>query len=338
MSSPILSVVIINWNAKPYVEGCLNSVFGADYPRLEIILVDNASTDGSPGEVRCQSSPGRDFLFIRNQTNIGAAGAANVGLRHSHGKYVIFMASDTQVGSSYFGEIVQVMERDDTIGGCESKIVFMADRRRLDSAGEYLTPYGFLFHRIAGQEIDQGQFDFVTDIFSGKGTGLSFRRSVLDEIGGYDEDYFMFLEETDLCWRVWLAGYRMVFVPQACIYHASGVSISAVHKRHLFVKYYGARNYVTTLLKNLGARGLVTVFPLHISLWLGLVGWLTLRGRLDEGWHILKGIGWNLMHLGDVLHRRRRVQKLRKVPDRQLFPKIMRSIGFRQLLCRATGW
>jgi len=336
---PLISVVILNWNAGRYLEGCLRSVLNANYPNLEIILVDNASTDGSIEQVRdLVVSNAERVKLIQNESNCGPARALNVGVRIACGEYITILGSDTEVDSLCFMEIAKVMVADSTIGACGSKLLYMNDRGRLDHAGEYLSQCGLLIQRIAGREMDEGQFDSVDEIFGVKGTALTVRREVLEKVGLFDEDFFIFLEETDLCWRIWLNGHRIVFAPDSRIYHASAISIESSPQRNYLVKYYGTRNYIIMLLKNLETMNLLKILPIHVSLWFGLSVLLCLKGRFLESWYVASGVGANIIRFKDIMEKRKGVNRIRVVSDEVLLPKIMRKISWGYLVNRALWW
>jgi len=337
---PLLSIVVLNWNAKKYIKNCVFSVLSSSYPAKEVVVIDNASTDGSIETLKESFGgvlPNNVYIEI-NPENYGAAPALNQGVKKAKGKYVCFLASDTKVEPNCFDEIIKIMEADETIGAAEAKLLLMEKPGVLDHAGEYLNQFGFLYHRIAGNEEDKGQFDHVTEIFGAKGTAITARKDVFEKVGGYDEDYFMFLEETDLCWRIWLLGYRIVFVPKARIHHASGASINTHAQRDYIVKYYGCRNYITTLFKNLGSARLLVVLPVHIMAWFLLSSIFLIRLRGKESFYIIKGISWNIGHSLQNLKKRRAVQKMRVVSDQYLMPKIMRKSNIGSLFKRIFEW
>jgi hypothetical protein len=339
MNLPLLSVVLINWNAKKYICNCINSVFNSSYQNLEIILVDNYSTDGSLDELRFFL--GDKFTKIKliiNDKNYGPAYAVNVGVKETRGKYISFLATDTKVDKECFSELVKIMESDKSIGAVESKLLLLDEPNRFDHAGEYLNQFGLLLQRHADQNIDRGQLDYITDIFSAKGTALTVVKEAFKKAEGIDTSYFMFLEETDLCWRIWLSGYRILFVPSAKIYHASGTSINSAENRNYLAKYYGSRNYITTLFKNLGFKNLLMIIPVHVGMWFLLSLWLAIHLRIKEGLYILEGIGWNIINLGKILEKRRNVQSKRVISDIDLMPKIMRRIKLSYLFDRVRAW
>ncbi len=340
MSVPLLSVVVLNWNAREYITGCLRSVLKSDYPNFEVILVDNCSGDGSVEALKEALRPDElvRLRIVVNDANYGAARALNQGAALASGKYISFIATDTRVDPACFAEIVKVMEKDPLIGGTSAALLMMQEPGRFDSAGEYLSSMGLLLQRHAGQEIDRGQFKDVEEIFSAKGTALTVRAEAFRAAGMYPEDYFMFLEETDLCWRIWLAGYRIVFVPTARIYHASGVSIKAHTKKNYIVKYYGARNYVYTLMKNFGALNWLRIVPLHCAMWYALALVFILKLRFAAAAYIVRGVSWNIFHAGRVLRQRAAVQSRRAVSDKELMPRVMRRVSLSYLVARVGGW
>jgi GT2 family glycosyltransferase len=127
---------------------------------------------------------------------------------------------------------------------------------------------------------------------------------------------------------MWLRGYRVIYCPQSVVTHeysTSRVVLGAAQQTRL-VKFHGCKNYILTLVKNLGGRRLAWMLPLHVSLWVGLAGFEMLRGQFRSGGWILRGLGWNLARLGDTLRKRRRVQKARVSPDRALWPRIYRRV------------
>ena len=152
------------------------------------------------------------------------------------------------------------------------------------------------------------------------------RNSIFKKIVGFDEDYFMYLEETDLSWRVWLSGYRVVFIPQSKVYHAFNTpkkSFKRYYRKNI-VRYYGCRNYISTLVKNLGLRNLIKILPPHLACWLLLSFLFFLKGNFADSFYILKGIGWNFLNINLLLKKRRFINiNIRKVSDREILGRVM---------------
>jgi GT2 family glycosyltransferase len=193
-----------------------------------------------------------------------------------------------------------------------------------DCAGDYFGPLGTLIERSRGAE-DIGQFDYITEIFSAKSAASIIRRDLFEKIGRFDESFYMYLEETDLSWRVWLSGYRVVFIPKAKVYHAFGTT-RKVFKRYYskyVVRYYGCRNSISTLIKNLELVNLIKILPLHIGCWLLLSLFFVVKGGFFDSFYILKGVGWNILNIRVLFKKRRFINThIRVLSDRQILPKV----------------
>lgn len=177
------------------------------------------------------------------------------------------------------------------------------------------------------EDTDDGQFDDVVELFSAKSAGMIARRDVLMNIGGFDEDYFIYVEETDLCWRIWLNNYKVIFIPMSIVYHAFGRKPKLESTRTKFLsKYHGTKNYITTLIKNFGTWNMIKVLPFHIGFWIGIILWFILRRRLSEAKLVTKGLLYNLTHFRRIWTKRKIIQSsVRKVPDNYFMSSIMRT-------------
>lgn len=330
MPEPLVSVIIVNHNGIDFVRECLSSVLSSEYKNFEVIFVDNGSGDGSLQYVKKNFGNDPKLRFVENRASLGPAVGRNRGAGVSGGKYIIFLDNDTEVTPPWISELVKVLESDNSIGAAQAKLLRIGSEE-YDCAGDYLGPLGFLIERSRGAK-DTGQFDFIADILSAKSAASIIRKDLFEKIGGFDEDYYMYLEETDLSWRVWLAGYRVVFVPHSIVYHAFGTSrkgFKHYYSKHL-VKYYGCRNYIFTLAKNLEFRNLIKILSFHIGCWFLLAIFFTLKYNLDDAFYILKGIGWNILHIGLLLKKRSFINRIKCVNDRAILEKIMdrKKVGY----------
>lgn len=332
---PLVSVIVVNYNDRNYLQLCLGSILNSDYPNFEVILVDDSSTDGSVDFVS-QNYP--SVKIIENKENIGPAAARNIGAKESCGEYLAFLDSDTEVDPNWLREAINAMELDLTIGAAQCKLLLIDQRNKFDYAGDYLSQYGFLVQRVNFEGVDNGQLDEVVELFSAKSAGMIVRRDVLLNIGGFDEDYFIYVEETDLCWRIWLNNYRVVFTPMSIVYHAFGRKSKFTATRYLFlIRYHGTKNYITTMIKNFGTWNLLKVLPLHVSFWIGIIVCLILRRRLVEASCVTKGVLYNLTHFRCIWIKRKVIQSLvRKVPDSYIMPRIMRKQPFTYFFGKLT--
>jgi len=332
MPEPLVSVIIVNHNGIEFVEPCVRSVLANNYRNFEVIFVDNASSDGSLELVKKTFRVESRLKIIENPSSLGPAVGRNVGARHSKGEYLAFLDNDTEVDKNWLLELVKVLEKDKTIGAAQAKLLKMGADNLYDCAGDYLGPLGFLIERSRGAE-DKGQFDFIADILSAKSAASIIRKELFDKIGGFDADFYMYLEETDLSWRVWLAGYRVVFIPQAVVRHAFNTARKDFKRYYTkyIVRYYGCRNYITTLIKNLEFKNLLRILPFHIGCWFILSFFFILRGGIFDGYYILKGIAWNISNIHVLINKRHKINKqIRVNSDASILKKVIdkRGIGY----------
>lgn len=325
MSGPLVSIVVVNHNGIDFVDACLKSILDSSYNNFEVIFVDNGSTDGSLEYVKRRFGTDSRLKFIENHTSLGPAVGRNRGGRLAKGKYLIFLDNDTRVDNNFIAELIKVLEADNSIGAAQAKLLRMGTDNLYDCAGDYLGPLGFLIERSRGAK-DTGQFDYISDILSAKSAASIIRKELFDKTGGFDEDYYMYLEETDLSWRVWLAGFRVVFIPGAKVYHAFNTPKKDFRRYYpkYVVRYYGCRNYISTLIKNLGLVSFIRFLPLHISCWVLLAFLFTLKGSFYDAFLILKGIAWNILNIRLLLKKRSFINtNIRRIADSVILNKIM---------------
>jgi GT2 family glycosyltransferase len=341
---PFVSVAIVSHNGRAFLQRCLNSVLKTCYRNFEVVFVDNGSTDGSTKLVMELFGTDPRLRIICKERNLGPAAGRNIGVGVARGKYVAFIDDDTEVDPNWLTEGVNVMESDPSIGAAQCKLLLIDHQDKFDYAGDYLSQYGFLVQRVNFEEVDHGQLDEVVELFGVKSAGMIVRRDVLLHVGDFDEDYFIYMEETDLCWRIWLNNYRVIFIPMSIVYHAFSRKSKLTSTRTKFLtKYLGTKNYITTMIKNLGTWNLVKILPLHIGFWIGIIVWHIMRRRLIEASWIAKGVLYNLTHFRCIWMKRKVVQSLvRKVPDTYIMPRIMRKLPFSYFFGKLTrpnsGW
>ena len=323
---PLVSIIIVNWNGKHWLEGCLPTLAKVTYKNVEWILVDNASTDGSVGWVKKRYPK---TIIVQNSENLGFAHANNLGYKKASGDYILFLNNDTKVTPNYISELLKPFLTDKTIGGVQSKILLMDDPTRLDSIGAFLTPTGFLFHNHLGGK-DETELDKQIDLYTAKGASMMFRRDVLKkvEVDGwiFDPEYFAYFEETDMCHRVWMAGYRIVYAYKAVIYHKMGAtSIKLISE---WVQYNSFKNRINSYSKNLGTLNFIKILPFHLLVCHVIAVAFLMKGKVSWFRAIERAIWWNIKHLKKTIQKRRFVQlHIRKIPDNNFFPLITKNPG-----------
>lgn len=325
--NPLVSIVIVNWNGLEYLKTCFRSIKKQLYRKIELILVDNGSKDGS---VKWIQGYYPQVIIIHNHGNAGYAEANNQGYQKAKGKYVLFLNNDTLVTSDFLVKLVAVFQADKTIGGAQSRTLSMDNRNRHDVVASYLTNTGFLYY-LGFRNKDTEIYNFPYEMYSAKGACMMFRRDVLThiELDGqlFDPTYFAYFEETDLCHRVWLSGRRIVYVYASIIYHKQGAT--SVLLSNSFVQYHAYKNRIHTYLKNLGGKNLFLILPIHVLCCEIYASYYFITGKIALWFSIQKAFFWNILHLPKILVERLTVQThIRKVPDHIFWKSIYRAPSF----------
>jgi len=251
MSSPRISIIIVSWNARSVVRECLPSVVATDYPNLEIIFADNASTDGTAAWI-AREYP--SVKIVRHPENWLFARGNNAALPHTTGEYVLLLNNDVEVPPDWLHPLVETMEENPDVGAVQPKLLQYDDKNRFEyagGAGGFIDRAGYPFTRgrlFNTMERDHGQYDNPCDVFWATGAAVLLRRSALDEVGLLDERFEMHMEEIDLCWRLHRHGYRVRVQPQSTVYHIGGASLP---QSSPLKTYYNFRNGLLLLYKNL---------------------------------------------------------------------------------------
>lgn len=319
----LVSIIIANWNSKDDLEECLNSLVKIDYKNIEIIVVDNGSTDGSIELVE-EYSRKIVLRLIKYRTNLGFAIPNNDGFKKAKGEYILLLNNDTTVEKDFLTKLVSVLEKDEKSGVVQPKIIF-ADSRELQAGGSFLTNTGFLYHFGFGKNPKAAKYRKRMEIFSANGACMLIKRSVIEEVGLFDPDYFAYFEETDFCWRVWLNGYKILFVPSAVIFHKGGKT--AKRFASSFINFHSFKNRINTLIKNLGTKELIKILPLHLLFCELATLVYILLAKPKAAFAIQRAIYWNIVNLGATLKKRLSVQnRIRRIGDRKLMPQIMRAV------------
>ena len=258
----MISVIIVNYYGRHFLDACLSSFTNQTFQDFEIILVDNASADGSAEYVHNQFP---SVKVVENIENRGFAGGINDGVRVACGDYILTLNNDTIACPGLLEHLKDAMDADDTIGMCAPKMLFPDGS--INSAGICISRSGAAWDRGMFEQ-DTGQFDIPEEVFGPcAGAGL-YRKKMLDEIGLFDEDFFLFMEDVDLAFRARLAGWKCMFVPSARVTHLHGGT--AGYKSQVSV-YYGNRNIIWYVVKNFPIKTLLMCSPWIIGRNIGII-------------------------------------------------------------------
>ncbi|HLE57943.1 MAG TPA: glycosyltransferase family 2 protein [Rhodothermia bacterium] len=260
-----VSVIILNWNGLHLLERCLPSVVGSTYPDLEIILADNASTDGGPDWV---ATVYPSINIVRHPENWGFCRGNNEAVRHATGDYIVFLNNDVEVTPDWLQPLAERMDGDEKVGAVQPKLLDRETRSLFEYAGGsggFLDGLGYPFTRgriFFTLEEDVGQYDDPARIFWATGAAIMMRRSALEVVGLLDVEFEFHMEEIDLCWRLARAGYEIRVEPASQVYHVGGASLPRGSTRKT---YYNFRNSLLMLYKNIPRRHRLRVFTLRLA-------------------------------------------------------------------------
>ncbi len=239
-SYPSVFIVVLNRHGRAYTLTCLQSLAAVAYPRTSLILIDNGCQDFSADEV-ARLLPGAGYL--RSDVNLGFTGGVNWGIRHALGlgaDYVFLLNNDTIIDPAALTELVSVAAADPHIGIVGAKLLQLDAPDRLESAGLRINLTTGRLYQIAFGERDTGQYDDTSDVAIVSGGAMLLRRTACERLGGFDDRYFRYLEDVDICLRARHAGFRVVLAPRARVYH-KGKGMTGGQTSPLIV-YYATRN------------------------------------------------------------------------------------------------
>lgn len=318
---PPVSIIIVNYNGAEVLKDCLDSLQAVTYPSLEVVVVDNASTDNSLAVLA--QFPG--IKVLQSGRNLGFAGGNNLGLTACAGKFILLLNSDTIVTPEFLQPMVGYLLQNPQVGIVQCKMFLGKQGLALDVCGSFLTAFGFLYHYGYWKE-DSEKYDRSYPAFTVKGACLMFRREMVAAAGGhlFNEDFFCYYEETDFCHRVWLAGHETHFVHSATIRHLQGATSGRTQSNGFALRQF-LTNQTFGLLANLSAGSLWKIMPGYFLMFAASMAAAALTGKrvvFAAHWHAL---AHNARRLGKIRAQRKLVARIRRLNDRQLFAKVMRT-------------
>jgi GT2 family glycosyltransferase len=298
-----VAVVIPTWNGRELLDAALASLARQTLP-AEVIVVDNGSMDGTAEHVRTAH---RGVELVALPENRGFAAAVNAGVSASSAEYVALLNNDMEVEPGWLAALVDALDADPGAGSAASKLRMLREPGVLDGAGDLVTWYGATWRRGHG-EPDRGQYDEPGVVASPCAGAALYRRRALEEVGGFDERFFAYLEDADWGLRAQLAGWRCLWVPAAVAYHLGGATSRRMGDLETELI---ARNTLALVLKSFPAGRLVAWSPLI----LGYQAWTLARAVAHGSWRaVLRGWAGALHHLPGTLQARREVRSRTQDP------------------------
>jgi len=308
-----IAILVLNYNGKIHLEVCIESILAQIGPEERLYLVDNGSTDGSDEYIRSHY-PG--VGLIRLERNLGYAEAYNRAVGMISEELVVFLNNDVEVAENWLAALKSQFERSGgLVAVCGSMLLFYHNRDLVNHAGGKISPIGGGID-IGFMKPDEGKERHPAFVGCVSGASMMVLRSVFLEVGGFDRDFFAYFEDVDFCWRAWLTGYRILFVPSSRVHHKLSSTMGPfLRPKRLFL---GERNRLQSMLKNLEWKNLLA--GLFVSVVYNLTRFLKFlgSGKPNAVLAVLRADLWVLGHLLIILQKRRRVQNRRRYSDSYL--------------------
>jgi hypothetical protein len=270
MQDTVVSIIIVNYNGKPFLSTCLESALAQTYPRTEILLIDNQSTDGS--YERAVHEHASRIHIVRSESNLGYPGALNRGADMCAGEYIVFLNNDAALHPKAIEELVKAAS-----SSAYRRFDFFQPKILLADAPDVINSTGISIHYCGFGSLDEGgkrasQSNTLKEISGVHGACFMSRADALRDVGSFDSSFFAFYEDTDLSWRALLRGRRIIYVPSAVVYHKWGQSWGILSNAKLRL---AERNRLVMLLTNYDRGTLLLLCPLIVFTEIGILIWAT---------------------------------------------------------------
>ena len=296
----LVSVIIVNWNARDQLRECLQSIRVSSYSKIEVLVLDNGSIDGSLEMLRADYPL---VEIIENHQNLSFAEASNAGILSARGEFLFLVNNDARVDPECIKTLVKVAHSDQRIGvlGCK---VYLARSgvKVLEHAGGVIYPSGYTTN-FGYLETDSGQYDRLRDVDYVVGAALMVTRSTIKSVGLLDPIFGLYYEETDLCYRARKAGFRVVYVPDAVVHHLQAMTIDKLYsnqeKRNRM-----ERSRVTFVLKNFDRQRIGRWVTHELGMLVSIMLRLSTPDARNHLSALIRSYCWNLNHLAPIIRRR----------------------------------
>lgn len=331
MTLPRVTVIIPHWNGEDFLRRCLLSLQKTTYPQMDVLVVDNHSTDAS---VEMIQTGFPEVGLIQNEVNLGFVGGCNLGIERSASPFFVLLNNDTEVTPEWLDAPVRMMLENSQLAGVQPKLRSLQNREYFDYCGGaggeldifgYPVTWGRVFEHI---EKDTGQYNRPRSIFWATGAACVIRRTAVEHVGVLDNSFFAHMEEIDLFWRFHLAGYQVGYCPDSVVYHYNGGTLG---QEKLMKMVLNHRNSQIMLLKNYRFHTLVWLYPVRMLLeGLTAIGSLV-RGDLKRSAAVIIAFAGVLKRMPVWYQSRQGIQRMRVLQDKQVMQKMIRrsvALGF----------
>jgi hypothetical protein len=338
---PHFSIIVGIHNGVPLAVDCLDSILASDYSNYEIICIDSGSTDGT-AKLLQERFGGRENIRVISTSNVGNARAYNMGASLARYDLLLFINFDTLVDRAWLRTISAALEASSDISIAQAMILDMrAKEDTIQCAGIYMLDYcGWTWSYMKGEKYDNFMARTSRDsveIGIASGTAMVMRKYVYRRLGGFDDTFFMYFEEPDICWRAQLAGMKVALIPGAKVYHMGGdvrkYTVAYGLSKSL-KSFHSHKNNLRMMIKNYSMKKLVEFTPTMVVVPL----LLRLYGLYKEGdYYSLRSMFsaylWTLRNMRQIWSARARVQnEVRIEPDERAIPKISKRLPLSSIL------
>jgi GT2 family glycosyltransferase len=318
MRLPKVAIIVLNYNGRQFLNNCFSSLKKLNYPNFEVTMVDDCSTDDSVAFVA------KKFPWVKilqNAKNMGACVSFNRAVKRTTAELIVKIDNDVKVDRNWLREMVETIGSDPEVGVVGSRILNY-DGKSDQEFGSSMDRVGY-FMSYLGLEGGIRKLPKVRKVFYVSGCSMLFKKKVFEAAGMFDEKFYIYKDDLDLCWRMKLLGYKTVTNLESVICHMSGVTQGGgskgegtkIYHTTARKRFFGERNTLRMLLKNYSAGNLLKVLPVYFLIIFGESIFFVLMGQFKLPLVYFRAFWWNILNLQDTLKERREIQKKRKVPD-----------------------
>jgi len=316
----LVSIIIVTFNSKEYILTCLKAIYQSNYRLIEIIVVDNNSTD-STIDLISHSYP--KVKIIRNVKNLGYAEGNNAGVKNAQGKYIAIINPDTQVSPNWLKPLVDGLDSKNT-AVCQPKIMLLKQKNLINCTGKETHFLGFEWLKDYKKE-DYNLNSSTISSFSG--SIFLTTKIFFTKLGGFDESFFMYYEDGDFSWRTRLLGKNLLLISSSLAFHDYKFTPNENYQKTKQKFYFLERNRLILMIKNYSTRTLILIFPAIILMELGMNIYF-----LSKGWWLekIKGYIWIIANIKNIETKRSFIQKSRVISDKELSSDFISKINYKE--------
>lgn len=316
IQQPLASIIVVNWNGQHLLKECIDSLLAQTYPNLEILLVDNGSTDDSVTFLQTTYPTTPTLRILQLPANIGFSGGNNAGAKLAHGEFLLLINNDAIAEPEWATELITAAIQHPNAAGFSSKIMLTRLPGHFENTGLLLYPDGSARGR-AHASCDTGQYDTISEIAAPSGCACLYRRDMFERVGGFTEDFFCYCEDTELGLKHRLLGYTNLYIPTAIVHHKESATAG---KYSRLKAYLVERNRITVMLTTYPFHAIIAS-PYHTAKRLSTyaLAFSQKRGSVGKfakgdsviilAWLIIKAYLANIIKLPQILRTRRHLRR-----------------------------